>query len=234
MLEKINCIFLGNSWLINHANKSRLFSHTGKIYPIVDENVFRPRDRKLLKEKFSYSNKIVLFFGSLGVHDPRKGFKYLLEALQILAQTKPELVNNIVLVIAGTGEKVRDLDAYRVEYTGYLTFDELAEYYAMADVFLSPSIQDAGPMMLNQALMCGTPAVAFNIGTACDIINEKTGYIAKYKDSKDFCKGIIELISKSKTELVDIYEECRILSLQKSSYKAFRDDVIAAFDKIKK
>ena len=63
---------------------------------------------------------------------------------------------------------------------------------AMSDVFLSPSIQDAGPMMLNQALMCGTPAVAFNIGVAYDIINDKTGYLAKYRDSEDFCKGIIK------------------------------------------
>ncbi|KIC03414.1 hypothetical protein OA88_03315 [Flavobacterium sp. JRM] len=234
MFEKINCIFLGNSWQINHASKSGLFNQMGKIYPIVDENVFRPRDRKMLKKKFNYSDKIVLFFGSLGVHDPRKGFKYLLEALQLLAKAKPDIVENIVLVVAGSGEKVSDLDTYRVEYTGYLSFEKLAEYYAMADVFLSPSIQDAGPMMLNQALMCGTPAVAFDIGTACDIINDKTGYVAKYRDSKDFCKGIIELISKSKIELINIYQECRLQSLQRSSYEAFRNDVINAFDRIKK
>jgi len=233
MLENINCIFLGNSWQINHANKSGLFNHTGKIYPIVDENVFRPRDRKILKEKFNYSGKIVLFFGSLGVHDPRKGFKYLLESLQLLAKTKPDLVEKIVLVVAGSGEKVSDLNAYRVDYTGYLTFDELAEYYAMADVFLSPSVQDAGPMMLNQSLMCGTPAVAFNIGTACDIISENTGYLAKYRESEDFCKGILHLITKSESDLENISKTCRIESMERSSYKAFRNDVVGAYNKIK-
>lgn len=233
MIDSINCIFLGNYWQINHAVKSGLFKNMDRIYPIVDENVFRPQDNKKLKEKFNYVNKIVLFFGSLGVHDPRKGFNYLLEALQLLSQYRPDLIENIVLVVAGKGDQILRLNGYKVDYTGYLTFEELAEYYSLADVFLSPSIEDAGPMMLNQALMCGTPAVAFNIGTACDIINENTGYLAKHRNSEDFCTGILQLITKSQSELENISKECRIQSLGRSSYKAFRDDVNNAYNKIK-
>ncbi|MBP1224035.1 glycosyltransferase [Flavobacterium sp. 1355] len=234
MISNINCIILGNTWQINHANKSTLFNNLGEIYPIVDENVFRQRDKKMLKQKFNYSNKIILFFGALGVHDPRKGFKYLVESLNLLHNYRPDLVKNIVLLVAGTGEEISELNHYEVNYTGHLSFDELAEYYALSDVFLCPSVQDAGPMMLNQALMCGTPAVAFNIGTACDIINEDTGYLAKYRNSEDFCKGIITLITKSNDELLNIQEECRIQSLKRSSYKAFRDKIIFAYNEIKK
>ena len=233
VMNSINCIFLGNSWQINHASKSKLFKNTSYIYPIVDENIFRPRNKNKLKEKFNCSNKIVLFFGALGVDDPRKGFKYLINALKLLSEQRLDLINDIILFVAGRGESIPDLNGYMVQYTGHLTFDELAEYYAMSDVFLSPSIQDAGPMMLNQALMCGTPAVAFNIGVAYDIINEKTGYLAKYKDSKDFCNGIIKLISKTNEDLQEISRECRNQSLQRSSYKSFRDGIVDAYDKIK-
>jgi glycosyltransferase involved in cell wall biosynthesis len=233
MIESINCNFLGNSWQINHASKSGLFKNMDKIYPIVDEGIFRPRYKDELKTKFGCLNKTVLFFGSLGVHDPRKGFKYLLKSLQLVSQKRPDLVPDIVLVVAGKGDEVAGLENFNVKYTGHLSFDELAEYYAMADLFLSPSIQDAGPMMLNQALMCGTPAVAFNIGTACDIISAKTGYLANYRDSEDFGNGIIELITKSKDELALISQECREQSLNRSSYKAFREHILIAFDHIK-
>lgn len=233
MIEGIKCNFLGNSWQIKHASKSRLFRNMDKIYPIVDENIFRPRDKDELKNKLKCFDKTVLFFGSLGVHDPRKGFKYLLESLQLLSIKRPDLVKDLVLVVAGKGEEVAGLEDFNVKYTGHLSFDELAEYYALADIFLSPSIQDAGPMMLNQALMCGTPAVAFNIGTACDIINDKTGYLAKYRDSEDFCKGIIDLVTKPKSDLSIMYKECREQSLQRSSYAAFRANIITGFQNIR-
>jgi glycosyltransferase involved in cell wall biosynthesis len=232
-ISGIKCIFLGNNWQINHAAKSGLFNNMGEIYPIVDENVFKPRNKIHLKEKFNCSNKVVLFFGALGVDDPRKGFEYLINSLQLLSKYRPELINDIVLFVAGKGDRISALSNYAIEYTGHLTFDELAEYYAMADIFLSPSIQDAGPMMLNQALMCGTPAVAFNIGVADDVINDKTGYLAKYRDSEDFCRGIIELISKTDSDLKEISKECRKQSLQRCSYEAFRKNIINSFNKIK-
>lgn len=233
VFREIKCIFLGNSWQCNHASKSKLFNKMGRIYPIVDENVFIPRDKIILKEKFNYSNKKILFFGALGVHDVRKGFKYLIEALQLLSKNRNDLVKDIILVVAGKGDKIIGLEDYRVEYTGHLTFNQLAEYYALSDLFLSPSIQDAGPMMLNQALMCGTPAVAFEIGVACDVINEKTGYLAKYRDSTDFCKGIIDFLTKTESDLEIITETCRIESLARSSYKAFKNDIINAFNLVK-
>lgn len=232
VFSNIKSIFLGNNWQNRYARESGLFKNIGTIYPIVDETVFQPRDRDVLKKIFNYSDKKVLFFGSLGVHDPRKGFKYLLKALQLLNEKRPDLVSNIVLVVAGSGEKVEGLEEFNIDYTGHLTFDQLAEYYALADVFLSPSIQDAGPMMLNQALMCGTPAVAFNIGTACDIINEYTGYLAKFKDSEDFCNGIISLVTKNSTELDAISKNCRSESMHRSSYEGFSSGIINAYNMI--
>jgi glycosyltransferase involved in cell wall biosynthesis len=233
VLSNLNCVFLGNSWQLKHAAKSGIFKNMEKIYPIIDENVFKQRDKLLLKKKFNYSDKIVLFFGAIGINDPRKGFTYLLNALKFISELRTDLIENMVLLVAGSGEKVEGLDKFEVKYTGHLTFDQLAEHYALSDVFLSPSIQDAGPMMLNQALMCGTPAVAFNIGTACDIINDKTGYLAKYKDSKDFCNGIIQIITKSDIELQEMSEICRTQSLERSSYKGFRNGILTSYNKIK-
>lgn len=232
MLSQINCIFLGNTWQNSHANKSKLFKKIGLVYPIVDELVFKPRDKGILKSQHNFSNKKILFFGSLGVNDPRKGAGQLVNSLQLLLAKRPDLVENLMLVIAGTGDKITGLEGFSTHYTGYLDFGKLAEFYALADVFLSPSIEDAGPMMLNQALMCGTPSVAFAIGTACDVLNPNTGYLARYADCNDFSDGIIHLLTRSDDELKIMQEFCRNESLQRSSYEGFRKYILKGYDSL--
>lgn len=233
VLEKINCIFMGNNWMNNYARKSGMFKNIGEIYPIIDETIFKPQNKEFLKEQKNYSDKTILFFGAVNANENRKGSMYLVEALQLLALKRPDLVNKIVLLVAGNENDIPGLMNFNVHKTGYLTFEQLAECYAMADVFLSPSIQDAGPMMLNQALLCGTPAVAFEIGTACDVLNSKTGYLAKYRDREDFCNGILSLIDKTKSDLDLMSIECRKQSLEKYSYKAFRKNVVGIYNNFK-
>lgn len=232
MLSQINCIFLGNTWQNRHARKSKLFNQIGLVYPIVDELVFKPYDKDILKSKHNFSNKKILFFGSLGVNDPRKGASQLVSSLQLLSAKRPDLVESLTLVIAGTGDKIAGLENFATYYTGYLNFEKLAEFYALADVFLSPSIEDAGPMMLNQALMCGTPSVAFAIGTACDVLNPNTGYLAKYADCDDFSDGIIHLLTKPDDELMKMRDFCRDESLERSSYEGFRRYILKGYQSL--
>lgn len=232
-LENVNCIFLGNTWMNVYAQKSGLFKNIDTVYPIIDENVFKPRDKEFLRKENKYSDKIILFFGAVTVNEVRKGSRYLMEALQLLASNRPDLAAKVLLLVAGNESDISGLDGFEVVKTGHLSFEKLAECYAVADVFLSPSVQDAGPMMLNQALLCGTPSVAFKMGTAFDILNSDTGYIAKYQDSEDFCNGIISLIDKSKEELEIMSKECRRQSLAKYSYDAYRENIIRIYKSIK-
>jgi len=46
----------------------------------------------------------------------------------------------------------------------------LAEVYRACDFFVSCSTQDAGPMMIGEAMACGRPSVAYPIGMAPDVI----------------------------------------------------------------
>ncbi|WP_026706975.1 glycosyltransferase [Flavobacterium frigidarium] len=232
-LKNVNSVFLGNTWMNSFAAKTGLFKKIDKIYPIIDENIFKPRDKEQLKSESKYSGKIVLFFGAMQVNEERKGYAYLVKALQLLAVNRPELVPKIILLIAGKDSELPELTEFTLDKRGYLSFEQLAVCYAMSDIFLSPSIQDAGPMMLNQSLLCGTPAVAFEMGTACDILNSSTGYVAKYKDSEDFCRGILSLIDKSSDELQFIKEECRSQSMNKYSYDAFTENIVRVYNEVK-
>ena len=233
--NNINCVFLGNTWMLNHAVKANLFKNMDTIYPVINENVFKPQNKNELKALHALSGKTVLFIGSVHVTEERKGFKYLVDALHILYQNEPQLSEDVVLVIAGLSNvDLQSFFDFKVVQTGSLPYDTLAEYYAMVDVYLSGSIQDAGPMMINQALMCGTPVVAFDIGTACDLINKSTGYLAKYLDVNDFSTGILQLITLSDEEKIIMSEQCRQAALATSSYQAFERQIYKVYSDISK
>lgn len=56
---------------------------------------------------------------------------------------------------------------------GFLSENELFEVYCAADVFMSTTIADSGPMMVNYSIACGTPVVSFPIGVAQDLVMHK-------------------------------------------------------------
>jgi glycosyltransferase involved in cell wall biosynthesis len=63
--------------------------------------------------------------------------------------------------------------------------------YSAADVFVAPSTQDNFPNTILEALACGTPVVAFNIGGVKDQIDDRiTGYIARPFEPEDLADGI--------------------------------------------
>lgn len=75
---------------------------------------------------------------------------------------------------------------------GWMTHDELAELLREAEVFVSPSIFDSGPSMINQALACGCKVVAFPIGVADMLKFQMKGiFVAKAFDSEAFNNAVM-------------------------------------------
>lgn len=87
---------------------------------------------------------------------------------------------------------------------------------------MSPSIGDAGPSTVNQSICCGTPVVAFEIGTAIDVIeNGISGYRAAFKDVDDYAHGIESIITLNEQVYIKLRETTREMGLKKNSKKAF-------------
>ena len=67
----------------------------------------------------------------------------------------------------------------------------LAMLYSAVDLFVSPSIQENLPYTVMEAMACGTPCVAFNIGGMPDMIDHhRNGYLAEPLSADDLAKGI--------------------------------------------
>jgi glycosyltransferase involved in cell wall biosynthesis len=102
----------------------------------------------------------LVFAGRLS---PQKNLDRLIKALGV-AETK------VTLHIIGDGESrealeaaARAADAGNVVFHGRLSRDEIMRFYASCDGFILPSLYEAQPLALLEAMACRIPAIATNV-----------------------------------------------------------------------
>jgi glycosyltransferase involved in cell wall biosynthesis len=182
-------------WIAECARRSNLFKHRRiEVIPnSIDGSIFKPRSKATVREilELPQDKQIILFSALEATSDERKGFQYLVGALQQLAQTDFKQRAELVVVGASQPSNPPDL-GMKANYLGMLNDNlTLAMAYAAADVAIVPSLQDACPKIPIEALACGTPVVCFDTGGLKDIVeHEQTGYRAKCYRSRDLAQGI--------------------------------------------
>lgn len=227
-LDKTNIqIIAASEWQYRQVMGSTLFRNRTihKILLSIDPSVFMPSDKKAVRLKLGINaTKKIIFFGAVVLSQKRKGMYYLLESLKLLKKKTESsdsiLKDNILLLIAGNRiDDIVDSLPFEYHYLGKTNnTDGIASAYQAADVFLCPSIEDSGPMMINQSLMCGTPVVSFEMGVAIDLVEAcNTGYAAKLKDSYDMAQGLYNILSLDAEGYEKISENCRELALKMCS-----------------
>ena len=190
-----------SNWIADQAHKSGLFKNESfpksSIQAIpnpIDHTVYQPIDKVKLRQKYSLDpSKKYLLFGSVKLTAKRKGIDYFIEALKILKQKYPKTSEEVeLLVFGGAGEEIKSLLPYPVHLRGLLSGDEaLVENYNLGDILVMPSLEENLPNTIMEALACGTPSVAFEIGGIPDLIDhQQNGYLAKYQDAANLADGI--------------------------------------------
>ena len=109
-----------------------------------------------------------------------------------------------------------------VEFVGFKRGDELATYYANADVFVFPSRWETFGIVMIEAMACGTPVAAYPVQGPQDVVDHgRTGYL------RDNLKQAI-------TECLILDRNDVILGSQRWSWDAawtiFRDNLIEAYN----
>lgn len=224
-LEKTNITAIaGTEWQYRQLQNSSLFSNKSKFKILlgIDDCMFKPGNKDEARDIFKLpQNKKIIFFGAAYFDRNRnKGFKELINALEILKTNTIDLTNIHIAIAGNRKEELDSLFPFDFTYLGYLNHNQLATAFQAADLFVSPSIEDSGPMMVNQSIMCGTPVVAFEMGVALDlVITGRTGYLAKLKNCDDLANGINYVIKLSDNEYRTMSENCRQLALSTYTYQ---------------
>ena len=183
------------------ARQSSLFAQTPTtVIPVpVDAEVFRPVNPAAAREVLGLPiEPRLIFFGAFSIWEERKGIRYLIEALQILSREQPDLAGQCQLLVAGR-QAPKELLAlpFKIHQLGVLGDQRsLALAYQSADLFVSPSVDDSGPMMVLESLLCGTPIAAFPIGYAADLLPQhRVGGLAKLADAHSLAKTLYDLLA---------------------------------------
>lgn len=174
------------------------------------------RDALGLERDASY-----LFFGSQDLSDPRKGMRLLLAALQQLDADGSLAYAKVRLLVAGKADGLGALYKLQspVHSLGFVDPAKLALAYCAADFFVCPSIEDYGPMMINEAMMSGTPVVGFPIGVLPDlVIDGKTGLLAKSTDVSGLTAALKQALAWNDVQRTAARKACRSLAVLNCSY----------------
>ena len=225
--------------LFRQAGRSSLFKDK-PVYQIpigLDAGIFKPLDKAAGRVVFGLPpGDKVIFLGSLQPSEKRKGGLQLGEALKLLHQSLSHVERERTsLLVAGDPQKSHQVLAeapFKKCFAGYLPDDRLlALAYQASTLYLCPSIEDSGPMMINEAIMCGTPVVAFRMGVAEDlVIPGETGYLAELRNASGLAKATESVLKLSPDEYRRMSESARNLGTTRLSYQAQREALERLFE----
>ena len=223
--DSIKVSLAANTWGGRFAKKTHLFKHISIGSIIINDQIFYPKKKE---DSFFFNiipggKKFIMLARYTG-NEIRKGYNYLIESIKyFLSQISDDEKKEVLLLLIGKEEdnatKLIDIDTIHL---GFLDITKLVDAYSVSNVFLCPSINDGGPSMVNQSIMCGTPVVSFDSGTAIDVIyNGRSGFKVPLKDTKAFGDAIRQLFLMSDVEFDALRVTTREVALQWNSPLAF-------------
>jgi glycosyltransferase involved in cell wall biosynthesis len=224
-----------STWLAKCVSESALM----KNWPVsvignpIDTNQWTPIDKINARQLLNLSQdaNLILFGATGGGKDPRKGYDLLLSALEYIKADKK--IKKIQLAVFGQSKPKSQPDlGLPIHYSGHLYDDHrLSALYSAADVMVVPSRQDNLPNTAVEAQACGTPVVSFDIGGLPDIIeHQKTGYLAKPFDTRDFANGITWVLEQKDSNKLGNNARERVV--EKFSEKKISEDYVSIYKKL--
>lgn len=237
--SKIKAFFVGNSWMIERAIASKLFNLNTvlNISIIINENIFYPKDPLKSRQKVGIPTNFDIVLLARSTSAKRKGNDILVNAIKyLLSSLNNEYKQRLCLVSLGDNTLKNNLkgEGITVLNLGIVNRETLVDVYNSASLFLNPSTDDAGPSMVNQSIMCGTPVVSFNIGTAVDVIENN---ISGFKTSDVSNEGYSKILEHSVNALIknthpNIRKTSRDKALNHNTSTAFSNKLLNHFKEI--
>jgi phosphatidylinositol alpha-mannosyltransferase len=185
---------------VSRAARDYISSYFPGAYQVipngVDAALFGKPDLSPLPQFLDGLN--ILFVGRL---EPRKGFRYLVEAY---ARVKVHLPQARLLVVGPYRaedclpfkKQLRRLRLADVHFLGYVSDEDLARYYQNSQVLCAPSIGfESFGMVLLEAMAAGIPIVAFDIeGYRTVMTHQAEGLLIELKDVAALADALVRLL----------------------------------------
>jgi teichuronic acid biosynthesis glycosyltransferase TuaC len=164
----------------------------------VNAHVFHPRPRAAARANLDLpaTARIIVYVGRFVA---TKGLRELLEAFASMAVDDEHLT----LVLIGDGVMREELRSRlsvpgwtdRVKLAGALAPEQVAEWIGAANVLCLPSYSEGYPNVVVEALACGRPVVATNVGGILELVNSSNGRLVPPRDAAALQAALSEVLA---------------------------------------
>ena len=127
-----------------------------------------------------------------------KGHEYIVESAKELSKR----FDNCVWFFVGDGNLSEQLKeqahrfglADRIKFAGLLPPSEIPLAIQSSDILVHCSLREGLARALPQAMLCGRPAISFDVDGAREVVNENTGRLIEPKNVEQLTEACSELI----------------------------------------
>ena len=163
-----------------------------------DASLFKPAPRAATRAALGVADdtELVVYVGRLVAE---KGLRELVQSTRALAPKRPRLQ----VVLVGEGPLRGELDAacsaepaLPVQCVGAQPPTAVAAWMAAADVLTLPSYSEGHPNVLVEALACGTPVVATDVGGIPEVVDDDCGVLVPVRDCAALSAGLVTALER--------------------------------------
>lgn len=200
----INTAWSGADALIrvNRKDVPVLKHYNEQVYSIPNgfSPAFRPIDTAVARERLGLPGDVKIVF-SLGNLIQRKGFNYLIDAMEQICNQR----DDVFCFIGGAGPERGSLQGQidrlglgeRVRLLGSVPSDILPLWMNACDLFVLPSLSESFGVVQIEALACGKPVVsARNRGSEEVVTSDEYGLLVEPADPEDLAEKILVALDR--------------------------------------
>lgn len=173
--------------------------------------------------------------GILGRYNAMKDHANLLHAAKIVLDKRPD-VHFIMAgrdVAASNSALNQIVDSLGIRQNVHLLGerDDASRLMASMNVYASSSCGEAFPLVLGEAMACGVPCVATDVGDSAYIVGEH-GRVVPPRDAEALADGISELLALPAAERMELQDRCRQRIMENFSISAIAAQYVQLYEKL--
>lgn len=198
-LEHSDAITAVSKYLADKTIQNFSSEQSIEVIPnFVDTNIYKKMDLPQLKKQIApEGEKILIHISNF------RPVKRVTDVVKIFAEVLTYLPCKLLLVGDGPDRKEAEALARELNLCDHVKFlgsqTSLVELLSISDIFLLPSQSESFGLSALEAMSCGVPVVASNIGGIPEVVNHgDNGYVAEFGDITRMAKYVIELFDNPK------------------------------------
>jgi len=226
-----------SAWMAGLVRQSPIVNHAeiAHVPNPLDTSFLRPRPKTEARRLLGIPRDgLVLFF----IGKPHSVFFYegrislLVRAVQLLHDSNPTLAERLsVLVIGGRGEELLTRCRLPGLALGAVSDERLlADCLSAADLMVNTTQYDNLPGVVQEAMSCGTPVVASDVGGLSEMLDGGTaGVLADARSPRSFARAIESVLvddglrealaARARARAVECYDNSAVAPAMLSVYR---------------